>query len=58
VKFNNLASKVPNSEMIGFENTEQSLKGCSKASTIAATAKHIRTLERENESKAIFVRAL
>jgi 23S rRNA G2069 N7-methylase RlmK/C1962 C5-methylase RlmI len=58
VEFDNLASKIPDGEMIDVDNAEQSLKGRSKASAIAAAAKHIETLERENESKAMFVRAL
>lgn len=41
-----------------IENAEHSLKGRSKASAIAAAAKHIECLERDNEDKAMFVETL
>lgn len=62
-ELDNLTSKVPGWDMetyggIEIENAEVALKSRSKASAIAAAAKHIDFLERDNESKALFVKTL
>jgi hypothetical protein len=43
---------------IDIENAEAALKSRSKASAIAAAAKHIDSLKRDNESKSLFVKTL
>jgi hypothetical protein len=62
-ELDNLTSKIPGWETespvgIDIENAEHALKSRSKASAIAAAAKHIERLERDNESKALFVKKL
>lgn len=62
-ELDNLTSKIPGWETenpagIDIENAEHALKSRSKASAIAAAAKHIESLERENESKDEFVKTL
>ena len=62
-ELDNLTSKIPGWETespvgIDIENAEHALKSRSKASAIAAAAKHIERLERDNESKAMFVKKL
>ena len=62
-ELDNLTSKIPgweteSSVAIDIENAEHALKSRSKASAIAAAAKHIERLERDNESKALFVKKL
>jgi hypothetical protein len=62
-ELDNLTSKIPAWEkesLIGtdIENAEVALKSRSKASAIAAAAKHIESLKRDNESKALFVKTL
>jgi hypothetical protein len=62
-ELDNLTSKIPGWDTespvgIDIENVEVALKSRSKASAIAAAAKHIESLERDNESKALFVKTL
>jgi hypothetical protein len=62
-ELDNLTSKIPGWETenpagIDIENAEHALKSRSKASAIAAAAKHIESLERDNESKDEFVKTL
>ena len=63
-ELDNLTSKIPgwdtteSTDRIDIESAEVALKSRSKASAIAAAAKHIETLERDNESKALFVETL
>jgi hypothetical protein len=62
-ELDNLTSKIPGWETespvgIDIENAEHALKSRSKASAIAAAAKHIERLESDNESKALFVKEL
>jgi hypothetical protein len=62
-ELDNLTSKIPgwdteSPDGIDIENAEVALKSRSKASAIAAAAKHIDSLERDNESKALFVKTL
>jgi hypothetical protein len=62
-ELDNLTSKIPGWDMedpvgIDIENAEAALKSRSKASAIAAAAKHIDSLKRDNESKALFVKTL
>jgi hypothetical protein len=63
-ELDNLTSKIPGWETeshvagLDIENAEHTLKSRSKASAIAAAAKHIERLERDNESKALFVMKL
>ena len=63
-ELDNLTSKIPgwdtteSTDGIDIESAEVALKSRSKASAIAAAAKHIEALERDNESKALFVETL
>ena len=63
-ELDNLTSKIPgwdtteSADGIDIESAEVALKNRSKASAIAAAAKHIEALERDNESKALFVETL
>jgi hypothetical protein len=62
-ELDNLTSKIPgwdteSPDGIDIENSDIALKSRSKASAIAAAAKHIESLERDNESKALFVKTL
>jgi hypothetical protein len=62
-ELDNLTSKIPgwdteSPDGVDIENADIALKSRSKASAIAAAAKHIETLERDNESKALFVKTL
>jgi hypothetical protein len=63
LELDNLTSKIPGWDTespfgIDIENAEVALKSRSKASAIAAAAKHIESLKRNNESKALFVKTL
>lgn len=64
-ELDNLTSKIPgweteisNGVQVDIENAEKPLKSRSKASAIAAAAKYIECLERDNKSKALFVEKL
>jgi hypothetical protein len=62
-ELDNLTSKIPGWETespvaMDIENAEHALKSRSKASAIAAAAEHIESLERDNKSKALFVKKL